>query len=181
MSKAPYEITTTAKLSKPLSLKEISNSLLSPAEFDACKTTHYRIIIFNKVLFSGKESVYRAILQIASPKYINDGTIKAEEHEYFNWSLAKKRIISKYGLSNISYVGTKNKVKGIIISSVTSNDTEHQHKIRKIVWDITSKFPNVLFTWEKCLTTIACNAELMSRIKDVKNKGFDAKETNGKG
>ena len=165
-SRGTFEITTTAKLSKPLTTTDITSAMLSPTDFEACKSPHYRITIFGKVVFSGKESVYRAILQIVEPKYINDGTIRAEEKLYFNWSHAKKRIVKKYALKDFNYVGTKYRINGIIVSSVVSNDREHQVKVRQIVREITTKFPHVLFSWEKCLRTIACSLERYHEFRD---------------
>jgi hypothetical protein len=157
LKEEPFEFTTTSGMTKPLKTIDLANSLLTPDEVEDCKTLHFRIRIFDKVIFSGKESVYRIILQIADPHVISEGNIKADRVPYFNWSQAKVLIGKKYGLSDFHYNGTKNRIVGIIVSSRATQQEEHLHRFQRITKVITTKYPTILFAQGKCQITAACD------------------------
>jgi hypothetical protein len=157
-----WELSTKIPLSQPLSARQLAQGLLNSLEFEKMTTEQWRISIFEKVVFSGKESIYRAILQICDPKFINTGAIHASKQPYFNWTKAKKEVARKYGLSSFDFVGTRNKAVGLMLSSlITNGSDEHRSKVVALDRDFRRYYPKIRLDLRVATCTetkkIACN------------------------
>lgn len=168
-----FEITTKARISPPITTVELAEAFLSPAELEACTTEQTRVTLKEKVVFTATKGLIEALYDIVKPEAINRGDIKILKHVYFRWSSARPRIMKQQGLTDVSYIGTRNRISGIRVSSQVSDDKSHRKKFVALIRQFKKNFPKHQVTWENCLHTIQCDVEdvkAFQKVLDEKNE-----------
>lgn len=168
----PYEMHTRVQINPPISTKELASCLLE--ESDVATATHHRIyVLWNGRSLYGTENLelYQKFLNLLKPEILLDGTITRIEQNNFRWSVASKKILLKYGLTNIAYIGPRTGITGLIVSSKVTSDGQQKEKYVAIKKAIAKKTQGkVRLTWENCSQTTTCSLEDEKTFKNFDSK-----------
>lgn len=168
MSNIQYERHTKASFSPSLTNLELSYALLPASEVESCGETVHQMLIKDH-LFSFGHASAELLIKYIKEDAIMSGDVVFRKKSSFGFSKATRMIVSRYGLSGFHIIGTKNKITGIVLSSVVTafNPDEQVKKYAAVVRAIKQKYPDRHFELEECQQTIACDARLTKALQNL--------------
>ena len=152
------EVTTKVSINPSLSTEKLATILLSKSELENCWMPKGVIKIKGKKIFSGGKRQWQAILSIADPEYVNSGDIRFENHPYFHWSKAKELISKKFGFISVSYIGTKTKIRGVILGC--NEQQENAKRLNNLALQFEKNTSKYKLSDFKCSATIPVACEI---------------------
>ena len=165
-----FEIVTKLKIEpNPITVEELSHALLEDDELKACYQDVYIIKIGNR-RFSLGQTLAKLLLEKIDVKYIADKSVQIEPSQTFTFSKARKFIMHRFGITNLNYVGTKNKITGLLFSSKISDRYDHRNKFVAIYKAFKKNFPKHHLKPGTCLTTTECSSDEMKFLNELERE-----------
>lgn len=158
---------TKLVLHPTLTSKDLASALMDKTEYQACMRENTTVeILGRKTGFS--EKMYRLLLKVIKPEAIEKGDVKFYPRMTFEWGHARGKILSQYGLSDLRYFGTRNKIVGLEIGSnvtLDNSDEEQLHRVTRVVRAIKQRFSHIHMKVDDCEVTVACSPEIMKALQ----------------
>ena len=159
------EVTTRIPIEPHISQEELARAVLSKEDYALCWQEKGVITIKGEKIFSGGRRQWQAILSIAEPKFINEGTIKFEQQPYFHWSKACTLIPKKYGLNSLTTVGPRTKIKAIL--TVSKKPQENERQITELLTNLTQNIKTIKTLEPTCWITTETICHIKPKSKEA--------------
>ena len=167
-----YTQTTLLKISpKPITREELAFALLEETEQAGCYSERYMIYLEDRKMQLPK-AIAVSLMKKIKDECILDGSVRFGKMEGFDYAKAHRLMMIRFGLSGMLYIGNRNRVTGLQISSKIANDPkEHRAKFVALYRQFKKKAPNLRLEPETCLTTVDCAIEDQEFLKKLFAEG----------